>query len=437
MIDRVVRIIRTADDDDDSRRKLIAELKCTPHGQSRLVPIDDIQAQHIIDMALKKINALNQLKIDEELRAKAARVDEITAVLTAAGGIDEIVRAELDQARTQFGQPRRTVIPGSDAAEAMTGNAAAAANGQMSSLAAPPAESIWAYVASDGTLLLAPRTGKPVTSAPLRVADSAALTAVAAARSDATLLLFSAQGRAYRVTLSGHPVTRAGAGRPVVTPGRDPIVAAFSGPDAPYYLLVTAGGQIKRVPARTLQPAHAAGIICCRVPDGDKIVAVVPHGEDDDILIAKARGQVLRIQTGTKLRAVPTAAAGTVTGVKVEAGDGVVSAVKAAGTSLLSIHGSGMALAVNLDEYPVQGRGAGGVQSVLADRPARAPAGDLALIVCQAAGTTVTVFSARGTMASTTEADNPILHRATNSRPFLALEPGDVPAGEVGLTASD
>ena len=433
VIDRVVQIVRTADDDDDSKRKLIAELKYRPHGQSRLVPIDDIQAQHIIDMALKKINALNQLKIDEELQAKAARVDEITAILTAAGGIDGIVRAEMDRAREQFGQPRRTVIPGSDVAEAMAASAAAAANGKSDALAVPPAEGVWAYVASNGALLLTPRTGQPVTAAPLRLADSAALTAVVAARSDGTLLLFSAQGRAYRVTLSDHPVTRAGAGRPVVTPGRDPIAVAFSGPDAPYYLLVTAGGQIKRVPGQTLQPAHAAGIVCCRVPDGDKIVAVVPHGEDDDILIAKANGQVLRIETGTKLRAVPTPGAGTVAGVKVDAGDRVVSAVKAAGTSLLSIHVSGMALAVDLGEYPAKGRGTGGVQSVLTDRPAKAPAGDLALIACLAAETEVAVFSARGTMAAIAEADNPVLRRATNSRPLLALDSGDVPAGQVDV----
>ena len=64
VIDRVVQIVRTADDDDDSKRKLMAELRYVPHGQTAPVPIDDIQAQHIIDMALKKINALNQLKIN-------------------------------------------------------------------------------------------------------------------------------------------------------------------------------------------------------------------------------------------------------------------------------------------------------------------------------------------------------------------------------------
>ena len=430
VIDRVVQIVRTADDDDDSKRKLMAELRYVPHGQTAPVPIDDIQAQHIIDMALKKINALNQFKITEELRTKAARVDEITGILVAEGGVNEIVRAELKRTRKQFGQPRRTVIPHGEAVDAMAANATAASNGKLIAIAAAPAEDVWAYIASNGATLLAAQTGKPVANSPLRVADPAALIAVVATRSDQALLLFSEQGRAYRAALSDHQVSRSGAGRPIVQPGKDRIVAAFAGPDAPYYLLVTAGGQIKRLPAKTLENAHATGIVCCRVPEGDRIVAVVPHGQNDHILIAKAQGKILRIETGAKLRAVPTGAAGTVAGVHLDSGDRVVDATRAEGTSLLSIHNSGMALAVALEEYPLKNRAAAGVQSVLTDKPVRHHAGDLALIICQTSGVTATLFTDRGTIYHVAEADNPILRRATNSRPFLPLGPGDTPNGQ-------
>jgi DNA gyrase subunit A len=280
-------------------------------------------------------------------------------------------------------------------------------------------------------MLLTPQGGKPVASSPLRVADSAALTAVVATRTDGALLLFSEQGQVYRATLSDHQVSRSGAGRPIVQPGHDRIVAAFAGPDAPFYLLVTAGGQIKRLPAKTVENAHADGIVCCRVPQGDGIVAVVPHAEDDQILIAKAQGKILRMETATKLRAVPTGAAGTVAGTTLDPGDRVVAAAKAEGTSLLSIHESGMALAVALDEYPIKGRATAGVQSVLTDKPTKDPAGDLALIICQSPEITATAFTTRGSLLPINEADNPLLHRATNSRPFLALGPGDTPNGLV------
>jgi len=447
VIDRVVQIIRTAADDDDSKAKLMAELRYVPHGARRAVPIDDVQAQHIIDMALKKINTLNQLKIDEELQTKAARVDAIDAILAAPGGVTDIVRTELKQARKQFAHPRRTVIPDVESlggsqlpgteppgrGDGSRSRRTAPSNGHLAAVAALASEEVWVHVASDATALLCPRTAKALSTSPLRRAGSASLAAVVAARSDQTLLLFTGQGLAYRVSLSDQPVVGSGAGRPLVHLTADAVVAAFAGPDAPFYLLVTAGGQIKRVPAGTLAGAHGDGMVCCRVPAGDRVVAVVPHEEDDHILIARAHGKVLRIETGAKLRPVPTAAAGTVAGVKLDAGDRVVGAARAVGQSVLSVHRSGMAIAVALQEYPVKSRGTGGVQSVLIDRPARHPAGDLALVACQVPDLPTVVFTDRGSLHYLTGAEIPLVRRATNARALLPLGPGESPAGLVLL----
>ena len=368
-IDRVVTIIRNSKDDDDSRAKLMAQLRYVPHRASRPVPIDEIQAQHILDMALKRINALNRFRIDEEIQQKGARIDEITGILESLDGVTNIVREELKEVRKRFGRPRRTVI----SADATTETAEViSTNGKAKTvvLASAPAEDTWVYVTTDGSALVAPRSGRPPSTAPIRMANSVSLVAMVATRSDQRLLLFSELGQALRVNLSDQPVTRSGTGKPVGSlPGPDRIAAAFSGEDAPYYLLVSARGQVKRLPARTIANANASGIACCRVPDGDRIVAVVPHDDDDEILIAKAGGQVLRIETGTKLRPVPTGVAGMVAGVKLEGEDRVVCAVKAEGTSLLSVHASGMVLAVALGEYPVKGR-AHGRRAVGPDGPA-------------------------------------------------------------------
>ncbi len=431
VIDRVVAIIRTAQDDDDSKAKLMAELRYTPHGASRPVPIDEIQAEHILDMALKRINTLNRFRIDEEIRQKGARADEITGILGSADGVTNIVRDELKDVRKRFGRPRRTVI----SAENTTARGEIlSTNGKPKTvvLASAPSQDIWAYVASDGAALVTPRSTRAPSSAPIKLTASPSLVAVIATRSDQRLLIFTEQGQAVRATLSDQPVGRNGAGRVVLSlMGRDRVAAVFSGEDAGYYLIVSAFGQVKRIPATTVANANAGGIACCRVPDGDRIVAVVPHEGDDEILIAKATGQVLRLETGAKLRPVPTGAAGTVAGVKLGAGDRVVCAVKADGISLLNVHASGMALAVPLTEYPVQGRGSTGVQSVLVDRPAKSPAGELALVVCQSAAGEIGLFTDRGGVYQATPGDNPLLRRATNSRPFLPLGPGETPRGQV------
>jgi DNA gyrase/topoisomerase IV subunit A len=121
-----------------------------------------------------------------------------------------------------------------------------------------------------------------------------------------------------------------------------------------------------------------------------------------------------------------------VAGVKLEGGDRVVSAVRAEGTTLLTVHTTGMALAVPVDEYPVKGRATAGVQSVMADRPAKSPAGQVALVVCLGPSSDVDLFSDRGGVYRVTEQDRPLAHRATNSRPLLPLGPGETPRGRVG-----
>ena len=386
-------------------------------------------------MALKRINTLNRFRINEEIQQKGLRADEIIAILGSADGVTSIVREELKEVRKRFARPRRTVI---SAETTSATHEVLSANGKAKTvmLASAPSEDIWAYVTSDGAVLVTPRATRAPSSAPVKLAGSSSLVAVAATRSDQRLLVFTAQGQAVRATLSDQPIGRNGPGRPVLSLlGGDAVVAAFSGEDAPFYLLVSAGGQLKRIPAATVANANASGTTCCRVPEGDRVVVVVPHESDDEILIAKAGGQVLRIETGAKLRPVPTGGAGMVVGVKLDAGDRVVSAVRATGESLLNLHAFGLALAVPLDEYPVKGRGAGGVQSVLVDRPAKSPAGALALVVCQGPGHETDIFTDRGGVHHVDQRDNPLARRATNSRPFLPLGPGESPRGQVHWAA--
>jgi DNA gyrase subunit A len=427
VIDRVVAIVRNAKDDDDSKAKLIAELKYTPYGSARLVPIDDNQAQHIIDMALKRINALNRFRIAEEIQTKTTRVDEITAILESADGVPGIVREELKAVRKQYARPRRTVVPRENVAAALSD-----LESSPSAIGAS-AQDVWVWLTSTGEGLLTPRNPNLPTLAPIRVGDRDALISVVAASTETKLLVFTEQGQAIRVSLADRPISRSGAGKSVVTLNKgDAVAVALAGPDAPYYLLISERGQIKRIPAQTIDKASPSGVMCCRVPDGDRIVAAVPHGEDDEILIAKARGQVLRIETGTRLRPVPTGAAGMIAGIKVDGGDRVISAVVARGVNLVTLHETGMALAVPLSEYPVKGRGSSGVQSVQTDKPARDPAGDAALIACLSAGH-LTVFTDKGTIHQIGPSMVPPLRRSTNSRPCMTLGPGEAPTGTVNL----
>ena len=102
---------RASEDDDDAKQQLIAKLKVTPHGQTKAVPIDDDQAQWIIDMPIKRLARLNRLKLEEERTAKGARVDEIGRILDSHDALKKIVVGELKEAAKLSG-PRRTALGG-------------------------------------------------------------------------------------------------------------------------------------------------------------------------------------------------------------------------------------------------------------------------------------------------------------------------------------
>ncbi|MGI8492282.1 MAG: DNA gyrase C-terminal beta-propeller domain-containing protein, partial [Acidimicrobiales bacterium] len=340
------------------------------------------------------------------------------------------------EVRRHYGQPRRTVLAGAGAGPDVAQAPGTSRRDRAAAVevVTVPADDVWVWLAGDGVGLVTPRGGRPPSRCPLRLERVRSLAAAVPGSSDQPVLVFSAGGQCYRATLSDQPVARSGAGRPMIAlDAGDEVVAAFAGGqqegEEEYYLLVTAGGQVKRLAATALATAHASGSVCCRVPEGDRIVAVVAHGPDDQILIGKAHGQVLRIETGAALRPVATPSAGTIAGVRVGAGDRVVSAAVAAGSSVLSVHRSGMALRAPLEDYPVKGRGTGGVQSVLTDRPARTPAGDLACLLGCSDGARVMMFGDQGSVWTVEGGSHPLTRRGATSAPLLELADGEVPRG--------
>ena len=78
---------------------------------------------------------------------------------------------------------------------------------------------------------------------------------------------------------------------------------------------------------------------------------------------------------------------------------------------LVQLAGSSTGLAVPLAEYPVKGRATAGVQSVLIDRPAKSPAGEVLSSPVQSPTGKVGMFTDRGGVYEMTERDNPLLRQ--------------------------
>jgi DNA gyrase subunit A len=290
--------------------------------------------------------------------------------------------------------------------------------------------SITGYVTDKGAAVVAPRDLPPREFAPVR-SNGSRLAAVVETTADQALDVFTDAGLCYRASLEGRALERgvAEAVELVSLISGEFVCAVHPARVASHYALVTERGLVKRIEKRTLAKADADGLVAFNVPLHDRLVAVVPHGADAELLISTAGGKLLRLDLGL-VRPILTADAGGVAGIALADGDRVVCACRADGSELLVVHESGAAKRVPLDEYPVKGRGTGGVLSALVDKPARRPAGDV-VFAAAVNGQPPKLFTERGWLIAVDLEQVAEGTRAAVSRPALRFAEGDRPRGLV------
>ncbi len=203
-------------------------------------------------------------------------------------------------------------------------------------------------------------------------------------------------------------------------------------PAGGHVLLVTERGEIKRSEATVFAGSHMGGSPAIDLPDGDRVIAVVAHGDGDEILLHSAHGRTLRFDAG-KVRPVKSAAAGGVAGMNLDRGDRLVAAGVATGDVLLVMHELGHGKAVPLEEYPVKGRATGGVVSANPGVPKKEPAGPVVAAVSLAAAAEAMVLTASGGLARFAVAQLEPSSRAAVSRHLVDVVVGDEVVAAIGI----
>ena len=412
VIEKVIKIIRDSKDDQAARVKLQTIVKVTPYGKSKPESIDEEQAEQILSMQLRRLNQLNRFQLDDEIKQKTDRCQEIDRILADPEEITAIVKSELKEARKDFGRDRLTQLSGATPEE---GGAVGGAVDQG------PAKAVSVWASSAGQAIAFEQQQK-TKSAPLALAAGDKTAARVECETSDFLLAFSSSGSAFKLQAGEVGVeSKKGRGRQIASFGKDESLAALIAENAqPYLALVTEGGQVKRIAADVLKGAHAGGIQAVNVGD-DKLLAVVPHDEKAELIVQSAKGRVLRTSLDA-LRPVKSGSAGPVKLMKLQPGDRIVSACLAQGESVLVLHQSGFAKRVPLSEIPSKGRGGGGVALTSVDKPSRTPAGEVALT---AAGDQLLVVSKAGQLV---DCQAEITTRAAVSKPCLDLGQDDQPA---------
>lgn len=141
-IDEVIQVIRSSDDAEAAKTKLIA-----------VFDLDEIQAQYILDLRLRRLTKMSRIELEAERDDLKRRIEELECILASDEALDGVVIDEMDDAVAKYGTPRRTVLLDEDEEGNLTpvvahGDDGVSANAMAAARAAATVSSVAADVAA-------------------------------------------------------------------------------------------------------------------------------------------------------------------------------------------------------------------------------------------------------------------------------------------------
>jgi DNA gyrase subunit A len=360
-LDEVIALIRRSSTVEEAREGLMAMLE-----------IDQLQAQAILDMQLRRLAALERQKIIDEHNRLEAMILDYQDILARPERQRSIVSEELAEIVKRFGDERRTSIMPFD--------------GDMSMEDLIPEEDVVVTITRGG---YAKRTrvdlyrsqrrgGKGVKGAQLRGEDM--VEHFFTTTSHHWLLFFTNLGRVYRAKAYELPDSgRDAKGQHVANimafqPGEEiaQVLALRDYASAPYLVLATRDGLVKKTRLHEYDSPRTGGLIAVNLREGDELVGVGLASAADDLLLVSRKGQSVRFHADDlTLRPMGRATSG-VTGMKFRGDDSLLSmSVIDEGTDpdVFAVFESGLAKRSKVSEWNVKGRAIYGVAvAKLSDR---------------------------------------------------------------------
>jgi DNA gyrase subunit A len=355
-LEQALKIIRKSNGKQDASQKL-----------QRAFPLDEEQANAVLELQLYRISQLEIGRIREELDEKKAEAERIRAILKSERKLWGVVRQELNELGTQFGTPRRTAIGNADEIT------------EFDPQAYILKENTNVVVSADGWIR---RVGRTSGIDKLRVRDGDAVLAVVPASTLDHVVFFCSDGTAYTLPVSEIPAST-GYGEPlakhaklrdganvvgaITTDGRftPEDVVKKNAPPSPYLFVATSNGQVLRISFSTFrQPSTKAGRRYCRVGKGDRVVHVEFVENKDTLFLISKRARLIHFSvTDVPILSGPGKG---VRGLKLtESGDEVLGARRLTrpGDTLKVINEHHRELAFGQHKYTVTSRGGKGVKT--------------------------------------------------------------------------
>jgi len=345
-IDEVVAIIRGSNDTTVAREALMERFD-----------LSRVQTDHILDMPLKRLTALEVQRLEEERDELEAAIADHRALLKSEKRQRTLVLTELGEAVEQFGRERRTEImdpddlPVFDAVE------------MADDVADEPCV---VTLSTSGQIGRVPAEGgRRATPGRHDVLLASVLT-----RTTSTVTAVTSEGRALQVLAAeladGEGRARGSGAAQTFGTNRGEAIHTLAADGDEHLMVVTAQGMAKRLTLNEVRETKA-GKPLLKLKAGDRVVAAFTAPDGVDMVMVASDGQVLRTAMGGI--SIQGRGAAGVAGMKLRAGATVVAACPVlADDFLVTVTDDGCAKATPIAEFEAKGRGGVGVRTTkLAD----------------------------------------------------------------------
>ncbi len=357
-LDAVIALIRNSPNSDEARTGLM-----------ELLDVDEIQANAILDLQLRRLAALERLRIEEEAQKIEEQIRDFKDILDRPERQRSIVSEELSEIVDKYGDDRRTrILAGFD--------------GDVSMEDLIPEEEVVVTITRGGYVKRTQsglyraqhRGGKGITGAKLRVDDVVDQFFVTSTHN--WLLFFTNTGRVYRAKGYELPEgSRDAKGQHVANllalqPGESiaQVLSIKDYDEAQYLALATKSGLVKKTRLAEYDSNRTGGVIAVNLremADGkpDELVSARLVDGEDHLLLVSRKGMSIRFSAGDDtIRATGRATSG-VTGMRFREDDELLTMdTITPGTFVFVVTEAGFAKRTPVEEYRLQGRGGMGIK---------------------------------------------------------------------------
>jgi DNA gyrase subunit A len=362
-LDAVIALIRASQSTDDAR-----------NGLMKLLDVDEVQANAILDMQLRRLAALERQKIIDEFNILMAEIIELNEILASPARQREIISTELAELTSKYGDERRTQI--------------IAAEGEMVAEDLITQEDVVVTITRGGYSKRTKaelyrsqrRGGKGVRGAALKQDDIVDHFFVTTTHH--WILFFTNKGRVYRAKAyelpeagrdaRGQHVANLLAFQPDEKIAQVLAIDTYNSSD--FLVIATLGGLVKKTALSEYDSNRSGGLIAINLRPNDEVVSAVLVGERDDLLLVSKKAMSLRFTADDEaLRPMGRSTSGVI-GMKFRAGDELLAMDRVIENGKLDVFTAtdgGYAKRTPVEEYRVQGRGGLGIKAAKIDEESR------------------------------------------------------------------